>query len=252
MLLFPLLLAARAEAARRQLIVATSEPAPYVLEPYLRVSLCVPAMNEAKYIGVLLQSARNQTYPFHDIAVADSSYGDDTAVVAQSWGARVVRAAPGNISSARNLACGATTGEVVVFSDADVLLHPQFVELCLGKLQQPNVALVHPKEVIYDSVPWNMALFFPAVMRSRWNTTRCVMVWRTVCSEVGGYDPGCNPISGRCREDLDFGRRVGAVYGAGSIKVAPFLIGTSGRRYKQQGLRGWEKFAEPARSRVRY
>ena len=228
-------------------------PPPYNLIPDRRVSLLTPAYQEEKYIGTLLNSARNQTYPFNDLVVADCST-DRTGQVAQSWGARVVRTPYGNIAAGRNLAASCAQGDILVFSDADILMHAQFVERAVAALEE-GAALVHPREVVYDSTKWNLLLFPPQVVRPWWNTTRCVAVWREVYEAVGGYDETCNPMAPwaeRCREDLDFGARVAEAYGERSIKVLPWLIGTSARRYKAQGFKGWERFDEPARARIHW
>jgi glycosyltransferase involved in cell wall biosynthesis len=228
-------------------------PPPYNLTPERRVSLLTPAYQEEKYIGTLLRSAHNQTYPFYDMVVGNSS-SDRTAELARSFGAREVQASYGNIAAARNLAAYHSLGEILVFADADVVLHTQFVERAVAALEE-GAALVHPREVVYDSAKWNLLLFPPQVVRPWWNTTRCVAVWRDVYEAVGGYDETCNPMAPmaeRCREDLDFGARVAALYGRRSVRVLPWLIGTSARRYKAQGLKGWEEFDIPARARIHW
>jgi len=250
-------LALAAGAAKAQSLVkdvrSGLSPPPYGLVPERRVSLLTPAYQEEKYIGILLASARNQTYPFHDLVIADCS-SDRTAQVAQSWGARVVRTPYGNIAAGRNLAARHSQGDILVFADADVLLHTQFVERAVAALED-GAALVHPREVIYDSAFWNLALYPPQVIRPFWNTTRCIVVWRSVYEAVSGYDEACNPMAPwaeRCREDLDFGARVIEAYGKRSVKVLPWLIGTSARRYKSQGLQGWKHFETPARARIHW
>lgn len=244
--------AAKAQGLVRE-VRSGLNPPPYNLAPERRVSLLTPAYQEEKYIGALLLSARNQTYPFHDMVVANSST-DGTAELTRRFGALEVRAPYGNIAAARNLAAYHSLGEIMIFADADVLLHTRFVEQAVAVLER-GAALAHPREVIYDSAKWNLLLFAPQVVRPWWNTTRCVAVWRDVYEAVGGYDEMCNPMAPmaeRCREDLDFGKRVAAAYGRRSIRVLPWLIGTSARRYKAQGLKGWERFDEPARARIHW
>lgn len=223
-------------------------PPPYRREPRYRVSVVAPAYNEQRYIGGLLRSARNQTEVVAEVIVADSSPpGDDTAAICRTWGATVVPAPAGNIALARNLGAAEATGDILVFADADVILGNQFVERAVDALEA-GAALAHPREAIYDSDFWNLVLWLPQVFRPAWNTTRCVVVPRRVFDVVGEYDPDCNPITDYCREDLDFGRRVAAVYGKASIKVLPALIATSARRYKKYRMGGWENFADPVRA----
>ena len=226
------------------------EPPPYRREPRYRVSVVAPAYNEERYIAGLLCSAHNQTEPVAEVIVADSSPpGDGTAAICHTWGATVVQEPAGNIALARNLGASAATGEILVFADADVILGNQFVERAVNALEAGAV-LVHPREAIYDSEFWNLALWLPQIVRSPMNTTRCIVVPRQVFDAVGGYDPDCNPITDYCREDLDFGRRVAGLYGKASIKVLPALIATSARRYKKYGGGGWENFQDPVRAYV--
>lgn len=223
-------------------------PAPYRREPRYRVSLVTPAYKEERYIARLLRSARNQTELVAELFVADSSPPEDqTGTICRAWGATVVRAPSGNIALARNLGAAEASGDILVFADADVILGNQFVERAVDRLET-GAMLVHPREAIYDSDFWNLALWGAQIVRPTMNTTRCVAVWREAFDAVGGYDPECNPITSYCREDLDFGRRVAALYGPDSIKVLPALIATSARRYKKHGLTSWENFADPVRA----
>ena len=223
---------------------------PYRREPRYRVSVVAPAYKEELYIGNLLRSARNQTEPVAELFGSDSSPpGDRTPTICRVWGATMVRAPAGNIALARNLGAAKATGDILVFADADVVLGSQFVERAVDKLEAGAV-LVHPREAIYDSEFWNLALWAPQIVRPPSNTTRCVALWREAFDEVGGYDPDCNPITGYCREDLDLGRRVATLYGPRSIKVLGPLIATSARRYKRFGLSGWENFDNPVRSYI--
>lgn len=223
-------------------------PPPYRRQPRYRVSVVAPAYNEERYIAGLLRSARNQTEPVAQLIVADSSPpGDNTAAICRGWGATVVSAPAGNIALARNLGATEASGDILVFADADVVLGNQFVERAVDALEGGAV-LVHPREAIYDSELWNLALWAPQIIRPAWNTTRCVALWREAFDAVGGYDPECNPITDYCREDLDLGRRVAALYGYSSIKVLGPWIATSARRYKKHGLGGWENFQDPVRA----
>ena len=226
-------------------------PPPYRREPRYRVSMVTPAYKEERYIGMLVRSAHNQTEPVAEVIVADSSpQGDRTAAICHESGATVVRAPAGNISLARNLGAAQATGDILVFADADVVLGSQFVERAVDRLEAGAV-LVHPREAIYDSELWNLALWLPQIVRPAWNTTRCVALWREAFDAVGGYDPDCNPITEYCREDLDFGRRVAGRYGSRSIQVLGPLIATSARRYKRHGLVGWQHFDDPVRACIK-
>jgi glucosyl-3-phosphoglycerate synthase len=91
----------------------------------LRVSVCIPAYNEAATVaGVVapVVAALDGPEPLVDeVVVVDDCSLDGTGPIAEAFGARVVRryAGPGK-GSAMADAVGATTGDIVVFLDADV------------------------------------------------------------------------------------------------------------------------------------
>jgi glycosyltransferase involved in cell wall biosynthesis len=236
---------------QRNTVLSGLDTPQYQVDADLPVSVISPAFNEAKYIGGLIRSAQNQTYSVDEIIVADASeFSEGTGYTAEALGAKVVRAEPGNISASRNVGARGAGGDILIFADADVIFGSQFVESAVRKLQQ-GYAACHPREVISDSHVWNLALWGPQLVRPVWNTTRCVAVWREVYNTVGGYDEACNPITHRCREDLDFGRRILEHYGAGSIAVLGVHIAASARRYKKYWLSGWTKFEDPVRRRIK-
>ncbi|MDQ4089117.1 MAG: glucosyl-3-phosphoglycerate synthase [Actinomycetota bacterium] len=91
----------------------------------LRVSVCIPAHNEAATVaGVVapVVAALDGPEPLIDeVIVVDDCSLDGTGPIAEAFGARVVRrhAGPGK-GSAMADAVAATTGDIVVFLDADV------------------------------------------------------------------------------------------------------------------------------------
>ena len=91
----------------------------------LRVSVCIPARNEAATVaGVVapVVAALDGPEPLVDeVLVVDDCSLDGTGPMAEAFGARVVRrhSGPGK-GSAMADAVAATTGEIVVFLDADV------------------------------------------------------------------------------------------------------------------------------------
>ena len=217
-----------------------------------KATLIVPALNEEKYIGELLASAAAQTEPFAEIVVADS--GDDaTGDIARKAGAKVVRCQRGNVSASRNAGAQAARGDVLVFADADKHLAPEFLETCFDYLQGGAV-LAYPREVFSDSPFWNVlangprwwrdSVFTPAFGVRQ--TSGCVAVWREAFFAVGGYDVDCNPVD-HCWEDIDFGRRVGQIYGKSKIQLMPCVSATSARRWQKLGPFGGLRFDQEVR-----
>lgn len=108
------------------------EPAPG------RISVILPARDEAARIGTTLAAVRAATPPGVDveIIVVDDGSRDDTAAVSAAAGARVIRrgdpGAPGNPGAARNLGAGAATGDPLVFLDADCVPSGRWLDRLLG------------------------------------------------------------------------------------------------------------------------
>ena len=231
--------------------IRATEPGPGPQrEPRYDVSLLVPAYNEERYIGKLLDSAATQSEPFADYVVANSG-NDGTEAIALAAGAIVVPCEYGNISASRNAAADAAQGEILIFCDADMSLSGYLVERCVDALEAGYACAV-PRALFYDSFFWNILSWGPRQVRGVfWPqlTLGVVAVWREVYEEIGGYDINCNPmdLENQCREDRDFGNRITERYGPNVIKGLPDLATTSARRIKAYGLLAIQTFDETPR-----
>jgi glycosyltransferase involved in cell wall biosynthesis len=91
----------------------------------VRISVIVPAFNEARGLPATLASIRRASAAFdargwaHELIVCDNNSTDATADVARSAGATVVFEAINQISRARNAGAAVATGDWLVFVDAD-------------------------------------------------------------------------------------------------------------------------------------
>lgn len=125
------------------------------ITPVPRVSLLIPARNEARNIGRSLEYAASCGFPFEEICVYDDCSEDDTAgqVIrfSRCRGAELpVRLLRGEGPPAGWLgkphACHrlaeAARGEVLLFIDAEVCLHPGAVEAALELMRCKQAALV--------------------------------------------------------------------------------------------------------------
>lgn len=127
----------------------------------LRISLCIPTLNEEKTIGkevVIFRSELMQRYPLLDeIAVIDSGSEDKTLEVAASFGADTYAAndilsdLPVKRGKGENLwkAIYQLSGDIIVYIDADIKnIHPRFVYGLVGPLiNRPEIKYV---KAFYD------------------------------------------------------------------------------------------------------
>jgi glycosyltransferase involved in cell wall biosynthesis len=100
----------------------------------MNVSVIVTVLNEQQAIERLLESLMTQTRPPDEIVLTDGGSTDGTLDILNSWVAsehlplRVLHIPEANISEGRNAAIAAATGEVIVSTDAGVLLEPGWLQ----------------------------------------------------------------------------------------------------------------------------
>ena len=89
----------------------------------LKVSIIIPVYNEADILSVCLEKLCKLILPYEkEIIVVDHDSSDESVHIAKSYGAIVVSKKGGTISSVRNLGVERSTGDVLVFIDADVVV----------------------------------------------------------------------------------------------------------------------------------
>jgi len=100
-----------------------------------RYSVVIPAYNEGKLLGRLLDSldvarAAYGNVDAVEVIVADNVSTDRTAEIARARGCRVVPVAKRVIAAVRNAGARVAAGDYLAFVDADTQVHPQtFVEI---------------------------------------------------------------------------------------------------------------------------
>lgn len=96
-----------------------------------RISLVIPAFNEARRLPALLESveiARSRYAGGADqveTIVADNASTDATAEIARSFDCQVVSVEGRPIARVRNAGANAASGETLAFVDADSRIHPE-------------------------------------------------------------------------------------------------------------------------------
>ena len=103
-----------------------------------RISVIVPALDEAGRIGALVEEVRSA--PGVEVLVADGGSSDGTPGRAAAHGARVIRSARGRAIQ-MNAGAAAATGEVLLFLHADTRLPAGWGEAVRGALGDPGVAV---------------------------------------------------------------------------------------------------------------
>lgn len=119
---------------------------------YPKISILIPARNEEKNIGALLNSISGETYPNFEVLVLDDSSTDATAKIIQSFVSkdkrvRCLRGTPlPDGWAGKNYACHqlaqAASGEWLLFTDADTAFEPGLLEFSLQQALAQKADLV--------------------------------------------------------------------------------------------------------------
>ena len=111
----------------------------------MKFSIIIPAFNEESYLLSTLASIQTAVTRLRsrvdvnvDIIVVDNNSGDRTATVALERGARVVREPRRSIGRARNTGARSTSGDILIFIDADVIVPPNLLEVIHAAMNDPN------------------------------------------------------------------------------------------------------------------
>lgn len=214
-----------------------------------KISIIVPAYNEARYIGRCLASLQNQDYrrPY-EIIVADNNSTDKTGAIAKHFKVKVVKVIKPGPGPARNAGVETSRGQILAFIDADSIAPVNWLSyIDLAFASQPNlVALVgtfqfQPSTKILRFIT---QLALPAYnFLSKLLTGSFVLhganfaIKKSVFKAVGGFNPHFFSL-----EDFELASRVSQV---GQIGYLPQLkVATSGRRF-HQGINQYLKYSIP-------
>ncbi|MBF0456742.1 MAG: glycosyltransferase family 2 protein [Nitrospirae bacterium] len=87
-----------------------------IMTPVMKVSIVIPALNEEKTIGRVIDGCRRYG---DEVLVVNGPSADDTALVAIAHGARIIQDNGKGKGAALREAINNVTGELIVFIDAD-------------------------------------------------------------------------------------------------------------------------------------
>lgn len=120
----------------------------------LSVSVVIPVRNDARMLEVCLCALDEQARRPDEIVVVDNGSTDDTAAVAERYGARVVTEPVPGIPQAASAGYDAATGDIIARLDADSRPGPEWIERIEGAFQsRPDLDFLtgHPR--FYGATP---------------------------------------------------------------------------------------------------
>ncbi len=211
----------------------------------VRVSVVIPAHNEAGYIEAALASVIAQDYPSHclECIVVDNASTDGTARIVKEFAARhegldlrIVTEPLLGIARAKNRGARQATGAIIIFLDADSRMSERLARDVVA--QYHAGAPAGSIRIVADSDSWLERGFFDLMeLGPRLFGIRSQMFYcdRALFLALGGFDETLN-----LAEDLEFLRRVKKRLrrkGSETVRhIRTSVIATSPRRLRERPL----------------
>ncbi len=170
------------------------------------VSVVVPARNAAYTIDECLSGLQTQSVPRgrYEVIVVDDGSTDETAGRAEEYDVTLVRQPPSGAAAARNKGVAASTGEIVLFTDADCVPDENWISEMVHSFADPEVVgakgIYHTrqKEIVARFVQCEYEERYGLMARRRWIDfidTYSAGYRREVFLAQGGFDTQYPDIS---------------------------------------------------------
>lgn len=209
----------------------------------LKISLIVPALNEATQIVATLTPLQSLRAAGHEIILADGGSDDDTTALANPLVDQVINAPRGR---ARQMNAGAAVarGEVLLFLHADTQLPANATALIEDALIAKHWGRFNVR--LSGRAPMLRVVEFMMNWRSRLSGIctgdQAIFIKRDGFTQLDGYSD--MPLM----EDIDFSRRSKQAFGHPACILSP--LQTSSRRWEQGGI--WRTIVLMWRLRLAY
>lgn len=200
----------------------------------MKVSVIIPTLNEENYIGSLLESINKQSRKPHEIIVVDAYSKDKTKKIALSKNVNIIVDHKPHVAHQRNMGAKLANGDILMFLDADVVLHERFIENSINTFVEKNLDLACPRYVPINSTLGVITIhkflnfIFRATRRSHPSGAGCCIM---VSKEVFDLHKGFSDMERY--EDMEFIRRVGLKVRFDIIDEDIFI---SDRRWRKEGM----------------
>lgn len=177
------------------------------------VSIIIPAKNEEHNIGKCLSALASIDYPKYEIILIDNGSTDKTIEVAKGYGAIVFEKPELTISGMRNYGARHSSGDVLAFVDADVVVSKMWLRNAIMSFDETDIGCVGcspniPEESTWVETIWHLQIkAMPQRETRKWLASMNMIVRRDVFFEMGGF----NEALITC-EDVDLGYRISTKY----------------------------------------
>ncbi|WP_142848520.1 glycosyltransferase family 2 protein [Telmatospirillum sp. J64-1] len=194
------------------------------------VSVIIPHLNDHDRLALCLEHLHAQTWPrdrYEVIVVDNGSQRPIDEVVARFPLSRASFEAERGCGSARNRGVAESKGEILLFTDSDVLPAPDWIERAVHWLTQGDADIVGGRVRVFPKDPANptdVELYeqvfafqnWKYIQRKNFTVGCCILTRREVYDRVGPFRNGNLP------EDMEWGHRATAM--GLRIRYAPDVL----------------------------
>ncbi len=180
------------------------------------VSIVMPVHNAERHFAASLESIEASTYRGFELIVVDDDSNDQSARIAESCGAVVIRLrSQAGPAAARNQGAKAAKGEILLFLDSDVVIKPDTIAKIVQAMEDPTVTAVfgsyddNPAEADFLSQYRNLFHHFVHQNSNSEAITfwaGCGAVRKEVFLAIGGFD--AKKYVEPAVEDIELGYRL--------------------------------------------
>lgn len=203
------------------------------------ISVIIPTLLEEKYVATTL-SKLVKINPRIDIVVVDGESEDNTVQIAKHFTTKVYKICERGISKAKNYGAKLSTGDLLVFLDADVIPPYDFTEKVTETFKDPaivgatcNILPARPKPretifFIFHNLIIRVLTWLPYINFKHFRG-EFLAVRKSDFQKVGGFKESI-----ACLEDHDLARRLSQMGRLAYIKN--LTVYESMRRVRKSGL----------------
>lgn len=208
------------------------------------ISVVIPAYNEEKNIARCLEGfTKQKTREAFEIILVDNNSADRTVKIAKTYltkiPLRIISEPKKGRGHARASGFSHAKGNIILSTDADAVVPPDWIEHMARSFDSPQVVAVTGTGKMIDASSWKntiatytlpMAMHLYALLhRHYWLSGFNFGIRKVIYKKSGGF----RPINGL--EDIDLGFRV---YKIGKIAYKPIWVYMSGRRFDKSVFKG--------------
>lgn len=155
------------------------------------VSVVISTKNEEKNIENCLKSIVFQTYPKEniEIIVVDNSSTDKTKEISQKYTDKVFNKGPERSAQRNHGMLEKSSGEYLIFLDADMILSPDVIETCVKKMEsEEGLAGIYISEVVLGKSYFSKVRRFERSFYDGTVIDGARFIKKSVFEKVGGFD----------------------------------------------------------------